>query len=306
MTHKAVITDQNLLEKIQYQNHAIPISFYEDHFDDYSNGEVNYHWHEEFEFGLILKGEAKYDIHHSNGVRECQILKEGDGMFVNSRALHSAKQTVPGTVMFDFVFPANFFLLLHTGAIYKKDIIPLTQSPVPGLFLLSKDKADTEILESLQEFYHLSSDAVCYELHCIELVCRIWRQLLFRITQIKDFPDAPETKRVPEQRVRLMLSYIHTHYGEDITIRDIAEAANIGRSECFRCFRTVIGKTPSEYLCSYRLSQASHILTNTDTELSAICFSCGFNSPSYFGKLFKKNFGMSPGQYRLLSKNKSG
>lgn len=305
MTHKAVITDQNLLEKIQYQNHAIPISFYEDHFDDYSNGEVNYHWHEEFEFGLILKGEAQYDIHHSNGVRECQILKEGDGMFVNSRALHSAKQTVPGTVMFDFVFPANFFLLLHTAAIYKKDIIPLTQSPVPGLFLLSKDKADTEILESLQEFYHLSSDAACYELHCIELICRIWRQLLFRIAQIKDLPDAPETKCVPEQRVRLMLSYIHTHYGEDITIRDIAEAANIGRSECFRCFRTVIGKTPSEYLCSYRLSQASHILTNTDTELSAICFSCGFNSPSYFGKLFKKNFGMSPGQYRLLSKNKS-
>ena len=53
MSRKVVIVGQNLQEEIEYPNHSFPISFYEDHLDDYLNGEMGYHWHEEFELSLI-------------------------------------------------------------------------------------------------------------------------------------------------------------------------------------------------------------------------------------------------------------
>lgn len=302
MNYKTIITDQNLLEQIQYSDSSFPISFYEDYFDDFLNGEFNYHWHEEFEFGIVLKGEIEYWIHQKPTEQQYTILKEGDGIFVNSKVLHRAKQIKPGTILFNFVLPTNFFILLPLGSTYNRDILPIIQTSLSGLFLQSENHNDTELLNTLKEIYHLSKDSLGYELHCMELICRVWRQLLIRISQIKQFPLISKEERMQEQRVRLMLSYIHTHYGENITINSIAAAANIGRSECFRCFRAVLGKTPTEYLCKYRLSQATNLLINTNKKLYDICTSCGFNSLSYFGQLFKQQCGMSPGEYRVINK----
>ena len=47
MGDKELVTNQNLMEKIEYQNKGFPLSFYEDHLDDYLNGEMGYHWHDD-------------------------------------------------------------------------------------------------------------------------------------------------------------------------------------------------------------------------------------------------------------------
>lgn len=88
----------------------------------------------------------------------------------------------------------------------------------------------------------------------------------------------------------------------DISIDDMAKTACISRTECFRCFREILNKTPSEYLNEYRLAMAATLLSDTDKTLSDICYSCGFKSPSYFGKRFKERSGMSPKKYREKSK----
>lgn len=297
MGDKELVTNQNLMEKIEYQNKGFPLSFYEDHLDDYLNGEMGYHWHDDLEFSMVLQGEARYFIHHGGTEQECEVLKEGEAIFVNSQYLHKVIQTKPGTVMFTLVLPVDFFAFLPMGEIHKRNILPVIQSAVAGLFLKEEEKESQPLLNSIRRMHSLSRESVGYELHCMELICRLWRQLLIRISKIQGLPPASKTERQQEQRLRRMLSYIHDHYGEKITIQSLTESANISRSECFRCFRS-IGKTPSEYLCQYRLSQAAYFLTYTDRTISDICFSCGFKSMSYFGKLFRENCGMSPGQYR--------
>ena len=301
MTPKTVITDKNQLERIRYEDDALPVSFYRDHLDEYLDGTVNDHWHDEFEFGIVLSGKVEYCIHQSPVNQEYRTLKAGDGMFLNSRTIHSARQTEPGSILFTFVFSPGFFVLLSAGGTFQKSILPVIQAPLPGLFLISGNSSDENLLAGIEEFRCLRGDSPDYELHCIELVCSLWRRLLERISEFKDLPAGSKVEQTQEQRVRLMLAFIHTHYGEDITIADIASAANVSRSECFRCFRTVIDKSPVEYLCRYRLSQAAYLLANINRKQSEICLSCGFSSPSYFGKLFKENCGMSPGQYRIQS-----
>ena len=101
-----------------------------------------------------------------------------------------------------------------------------------------------------------------------------------------------------EKRVKEILEYMKSRYAESIAIEDIAREVNISRTECFRCFQKITGQSPMEYLTFYRLQQAAHKLRNTDSSITEICISSGFNHPSYFGKKFREMYGVSPAQYR--------
>ena len=298
MKYKKIITGEDLLEKLEYPSKNFPVIFSEDRMDEFLNGEFNYHWHNDFEFGMIIKGKARYYIHYGNNQEECRDLAEGDGVFINSKSLHRVVQLKPGTVEFDFVFPSDLFSELPLGEIYQNNVVPILKSSLAGLFLHKNEEGDKPLLDSIKKMHRLKSYDQGYELNCLELMCRIWRQLFEKVSKMKKLPDISKAEQMQDQRMRVMLSYIHAHYKEKIPVNSVAEAASISRSECFRCFRSVIGKTPAEYIMQYRLSQAARRLINTDMTLSEICFSCGFKSMSYFGKLFRENWGVSPGQYR--------
>ena len=102
--------------------------------------------------------------------------------------------------------------------------------------------------------------------------------------------------------VKTMILYVQEHYHEIISVDALAAAAHISRSECFRCFRYYTGKTPVDYINGYRLSIAANLLTDTEKTIAEICNICGFSNQSYFGKLFKKCYGVSP----LLFRNNNG
>ena len=95
-----------------------------------------------------------------------------------------------------------------------------------------------------------------------------------------------------------MLSFIYENYQNEISVEDIANAANISKSECFRCFRSMIEKKPIEFLNEYRLKKALELLTAADMPVTEVSLSCGFGHISYFGKLFREVYGMSPREYR--------
>ncbi len=131
----------------------------------------------------------------------------------------------------------------------------------------------------------------------MELICRIWRALLRRRV-----PDSrsrqTEDMRRQDQRVKEILSFLHTHFQEPLRIHDIARAAAVSRTECFRCFQTVLGKSPGEYLTEYRLSAAASLMIRSEKPLAEIAHLCGFRSPSYFGKVFREKCGIPPGKFR--------
>ena len=302
MERTAVVVDENLLEQIQYQGGGLPILLCEDRYNEYINGEVNCHWHDEFEFGLVLKGQVEFNVHQPDESRESWVLHEGQGIFINARALHTARQIRRGTVVLCLVLPGDFFSHQPWGTLYRRSILPVVQASLPGLFLTPENTGDRGILEGLSGLSGLEPGMLGYELMCIENICRLWRCLLVRISQMKECAKVQKGEKTQELRIRLMLSYIHTHYSEPVTVDDIADAANVSRSECFRCFREIVGKTPVEYLCEYRLARAAQYLTNTDRTVYDISSSCGFGSASYFGKMFREACGMSPGAFRRQSR----
>lgn len=95
-----------------------------------------------------------------------------------------------------------------------------------------------------------------------------------------------------------MLTFIRQNYREKLSLEDIARSASISKSECLRCFRTGIDRTPFEYLQDYRIEMAERLLRTTDDSILDIALQTGFSNSAYFGKIFREVHGISPGIYR--------
>ena len=99
-------------------------------------------------------------------------------------------------------------------------------------------------------------------------------------------------------RLLTMLAFIQENYGEKLTLEEIADSAAVSTRECLRCFRTAIRQSPMEYLIEYRVQKAKKLLESTDLSITDIALQCGFNSNSYFTKLFHRICGKTPNAYR--------
>lgn len=296
MKLKTLQIGTDLREHFPYSCNSIPLSICIDNFDDYFHKEWGCHWHDEIEFGIVRNGIVQFTI--IKGQEQfCQELHQGDGIFINSGCLHSARALVPDTVIAEFALPITFFQKPFENSAHQI-VKPVTESEITDFILKSQNAEDEPLLSGIREICSITDEETGYELHFIEMVCRIWRLVMIRILQNKQAGRISVTNSVQEQRMKQLLSFIHAHYCEHINIDDIAQAAAVSRTECFRCFHAILKKSPTEYLTEYRLSMASMLLVDSDRTLSDISASCGFNSPSYFGKLFREQCGLSPKKYR--------
>ena len=141
-----------------------------------------------------------------------------------------------------------------------------------------------------------------YELRTRELLMKIW---LYILEQTKDIrfqtSNSQHTKiSLDERRTKEALQYIENHYTEALTLDDIANSIHLSRSECCRCIKRCMNMTPFEYLLQFRIQKAAQLLSNSKKTLSIaeLASAVGFNSCSYFNKLFRKYMGCTPSQYK--------
>jgi len=109
-------------------------------------------------------------------------------------------------------------------------------------------------------------------------------------------PGGDEPRR-PEP-IRDAIQFARDHLEEDITVDDLADAAGYSRYHFSRLFRESENVSPAAFLQGERLRKAARLLHTTDEPIKTIAFACGFTSPNYFAKAFKRSFGVTPGQMR--------
>jgi AraC family transcriptional regulator, positive regulator of tynA and feaB len=108
-----------------------------------------------------------------------------------------------------------------------------------------------------------------------------------------------------EHRQREMFAYIDSHFLEaDLTARRIAERSGVSTRYVQLMFAEM-GTTPSSYIRSRRLDHAAQLLTRTrrDAAITAIAFDSGFNDLSTFCRVFRRKFGIAPGDYRAEARH---
>ncbi len=284
-------TDQNGRELIRHGTTAFPIACY---YDNLSENEVSWHWHEEFEAAVITEGACTV-----TAANEKYIMHVGEGFFINSGILHGAWDLDMSNCHFhSIVFHPRLIGGSLDSVFHQNYVHPLTQNTVLESLALSPSilwqKAILDTIESVWQF--LINKPAGFEFRVRNELSELIFLLHSNLPALKS-PTSQKSIRNGE-RIKQMLQFIHTHYQEELSISAIAEVCSISESECLRCFKTTIQTTPIQYVRHYRIQNAIHLLTTTEMNISDVASACGFQDLSYFTKTFREMKGIAPGEYR--------
>ena len=258
---------------------------------------------------LLYISSAKYggdwhSVQHTHNCSELFYVIEGQGQFLIEN------QTYPVSVNDLVIVNPN---VSHTEVSLNATPLKYIVLGVEGLELTATNGNDNtnfciinfkNLRENILLCLHnmlteIENKPTGYEIICQDLM-EILIVLLGRQTNFSTIlaPVSKKTSRLCGSTKR----YIDTHYQENITLDQLAEVCHVSKYHLAHAFTEEYGISPINYLISKRISEAEHLLKTTDFSLSLISNTTGFSSSSYFAQIFRKQKGMSPTEYRKLSR----
>ena len=142
--------------------------------------------------------------------------------------------------------------------------------------------------------------------HQVTLANELAREALllqFFSIALRQLPDTAEKPLYAQSAyARLTMKYLNENYMHKIRIQDIASYIGVDRSHLSKCFHAEYSMSPQEYLVTLRMRKAEELLAHTDQPVGVIAGQCGYPDALAFTRMFRKNVGISPSQYR----NKAG
>lgn len=245
------------------------------------------HWHQEFEFVVCLKG--CFEVEFGN---EKHYIKAGDGVFVNSCSLH---QPLPQDCSYVLAL-INPLMLCVDADTYATFVTPLMNiERFPGMELHADDPKQKAVIDRILEMNQYAIEKrSSLPLYVQSSIFEIW-QYFYENASIK---DAYTFESEQMTCIKSMMEYVHKNYRKNIKISDIANFQNISEGTCNRLFNKYVHLSPMNYVIEYRLQKAKELLNETDLNMTEIADRCGFNSSSYFTEMFKRQFGITPREYR--------
>jgi AraC-like DNA-binding protein len=102
-----------------------------------------------------------------------------------------------------------------------------------------------------------------------------------------------------DARVGRVLSHMHRDPSRRWTVDELAELAAMSPAAFKRRFTRLVGQAPLGYLTRIRMDVAARMLRSSDASLSEVATAIGYDSPYAFGRAFKRERGVAPGQYRV-------
>lgn len=105
-----------------------------------------------------------------------------------------------------------------------------------------------------------------------------------------------------QSKINNIVEFVLEHYQEQIGLDDAASIANMSATSFSRYFASKTGNRFSDFVNQVRLGHACKMLYETDSQISSICFACGFNSLANFNRQFLKVKGTTPREYRQTAR----
>lgn len=292
--HCHVITDKNQKQLFSYIDALFPCTIYNTDFAKYTPPEFIWHWHKDIELVLVTEGSLFVDLGDNTFT-----VHKGQCLFINTNVLHFMKKSSQKNCsLLTIVFDPDL-ISGHTESIYaKRYILPLLNCQNLNYIIFSPEIDWQKIcIDCFQKAYTIFTQEPPAFLFTIR---EQLSYICYYITEnCQSEINAPNSyNSIEYQRTKQLLEYIHTQYNQPISLKSLALFANISERECFRCFQQILHTTPMTYITKYRISTALSLLQNTTLSITEIALSVGFNSSSYFSKIFREYMGSTPLHYR--------
>lgn len=297
MIAKNVQLSGNKKELVKSVLPGLPISLFSTEFSPRSYNYVNWHWHDAFQYCLVTEGTVDFIL-----PKKSYTITKGDGIFINYQQLHLIRahdaQSRAAYICLDI--PPFFISYDKHSRIYQRYLQPIIDHPDPPAVILSKcSEGPARIMDSILHIQQLlKSGEEFMEIDIRIAAMEIWK-LTFR--RLKQSTAVSSASYLANDRLKSIISYIHEHFDEKLTLDDIAVQVSLSRSECSRFFKKTAGQSLFEYLNDYRLSKSIDMLRDTDLSIAQIADASGFCNQSYYTDAFRKKIGLTPRRFRELS-----
>lgn len=254
--------------------------------------EVSPHWHNEIELVIVKVGKCMIRVGSDSF-----IVNAGEIVLILPGQIHSIYQYEESNVQYENILFKEDFLCTNTGDLCTYEFLNNIfnqKKGVPTLYTPKFDYYDT--LSS----YIASIDKLCemrpqyYQLQLKIIWLNFFYTLLLHSTNDQQISSNSESLT----RIKEILLYMQQHYKEDIIPSMVAKEFNLSTSHFMRLIKQHTGLTFTQYLNSHRLSCSCKLLENKKLTILEVSEECGFQNISYFNRLFKKKYNISPSSYR--------
>lgn len=180
--------------------------------------------------------------------------------------------------------------MAHTPLRHSKNIF-ISATAKAGMLGAIPGGVDVEKTYQLMDFYIQE----CERLQTIEEVANL------QSTMVMDFCQRAGEAHIPgdmSSEVYLCMNYIRAHTNEPIRIYDVARHVHRSSSYMMKRFREELGIHIGAFITRCKLEEAKSLLLYSNKSLSEISSYLCFSSQSYFQRVFKRQYGITPMQYR--------
>ena len=287
-----IITNQFQKELKKHGSDHFPFLVSYQCLSEYDSNSFMWHCHPEIEITYVKEG----SMHYRTNNRSFH-LKEGDIIFCNSNALHSAEmENQKDCSYIPITFDPKLIYGFFQSTICTKYVDPVIQNlAVCGVHIDYSEKWHETFRDRMLEVITLDKKKPDF----YELDISIRMQILWRLL-VEHLPHQPVSTAsdfTEYERIRMILSYIEQNYMNQITLDDISEHIHLCESECTRLFKRHMNTTLFSFLQEYRIERSLEYL-NTKESISSIAEKTGFSDSNYYSKVFSKIKGCSPREYR--------
>lgn len=273
-----------LKENIHFED---PISFA---FYETDARQIMIHCHDCLELNLILSGTGHYIIENNS-----YPIEPGDIFLINNSEHHMAVHD--GSLsMLVFVFDTAFIWDAPEEYDYVKPFFERNSrfsnkvAQNTSAYPLIRDsllRLQKEYLEQ-QEGWPL----------LIKAYLMVALGEFYRYYQGLDALKSNASVSIAYARIRNVVEYIHAHFGEPLTLEQLADYAMVSKNYLSAIFSNTMKLSLFDYIEQVRINHARFLLQTTDESILDIALKSGFHSSSYFNRVFKKLMHMTPRQYQ--------
>lgn len=226
-----------------------------------------------------LKGEGQLEINNT-----IYKLRQGDAFIVE----------IPSSHCYRLPENSNCWEFLYIQ--FSKEALPFWNQIITlagPVFSIEKHSSIEELMWKIYDMSVKNDFQNVYE--CSKYAYEL-------VMDIISYFHKEQKHRVLPSNIELCKQFINTNYNTQIGLDDMANAAQISKFYLTRKFEKELGMTPNNYLIKIRLENSVKLLTSqADLTLEEIAKSVGFSCANYYGKVFKKSFGISPNEFRRNS-----
>jgi len=249
---------------------------------------------------IIIDENFKSSLHVHNNL-EIILIIDGEGEIVTSSKIINVKKNDllivnPNSRHYERGQGLSFIALGIRGAnIYVKDTYTKK---------IIVKRLDNEMFSTLKKMFEIiNSEAFAkkqYSNKIIESAYSIISSYMFQQFSLNESKSDGDDSEI----VSSIKTILNNYFSSDISLDDLSRRLSLSKASLCHIFKKETGKTIIEYKLDKQLEEACNLLKVTDMNVSQVTYLVGFNSDSYFIKMFKQKYNITPTSYRKMVKAK--